>query len=33
MYAEDGNPNAWQMEDWLGSALVHMNGWHLNAFQ
>lgn len=33
MYAEDGNPNAWKLEEWGGGVTVHMNGWHLNAFE
>ncbi|MCY9665337.1 hypothetical protein M5X11_10230 [Paenibacillus alginolyticus] len=34
IYAEDTNPNAWVMMNWVGSGVntVHMNGWHLNAY-
>lgn len=33
MYAEDGNPNAWKLFDYFDyTNVVHMNGWHLNAF-
>jgi hypothetical protein len=34
MFAEDGNPNAWRFLDWAypSLSLVHMNGWHMNAY-